>query len=341
MRQPTRSLRVASLLAAIAGLISTTTQVTRAQSVTIWPGIEAPQSVSRGMIGRPGTNGGTTLATATFKRETLSRSFTTAAASPQSPLPPACPCSIWNPLTTTPTNDDGDASAVELGVRFRSDIAGYVTGLRFYKFAGNTGFHIGNLWSNTGTLLARANFTGETASGWQQVTFSPPVIITANTTYVASYHTDAGHYASSNGFFNAGVDNAPLHALRDGVDGPNGVYRYGTTGFPNQTFQARELLGRPGVQHDRRVRYHAADRQDGHTFERRNGCDHDDGGHGDVQRDAVSIVCQPDDFPAARSGGPPGSRNGVRRRRNTDGLVDSSGDAHDRHNLYGHRQGRT
>ena len=85
--------------------------------------------------------------------------------------------------------------------------------------------------------LARATFTGETASGWQQVTFSPPVIITANTTYVASYHTTSGGYASTAGYFSAsGRDNVPLHALRSGVDGPNGVYRYGATGgFPTES----------------------------------------------------------------------------------------------------------
>ena len=73
-------------------------------------------------------------------------------------------------------------------MKFRSDVAGYVTGVRFYKAAGNTGTHVGNLWSSTGTRLATATFTGETASGWQQVTFSPPVAIAANTVYVASYH---------------------------------------------------------------------------------------------------------------------------------------------------------
>ena len=64
--------------------------------------------------------------------------------------------------------------------------------MRFYKAATNTGTHVGNLWSNSGTLLATATFTGETASGWQQVTFATPVAITANTTYVASYHTNDG-----------------------------------------------------------------------------------------------------------------------------------------------------
>ena len=35
------------------------------------------------------------------------------------------------------------------------------------------------------------------------------------------------------------ADNAPLHALTDGQDGPNGVYRYGTGGgFPTLSWQS-------------------------------------------------------------------------------------------------------
>jgi hypothetical protein len=81
-------------------------------------------------------------------------------------------------------------------------------------------------------------FTGESASGWQQMNFSTPVAITANTTYVVSYHTGVGNYAVNNNYFTAGVDNAPLHALASGVDGLNGVYLYGGGGFPTQSFNA-------------------------------------------------------------------------------------------------------
>jgi hypothetical protein len=148
--------------------------------------------------------------------------------------------SIWSG-STTPTNvDSGDPSAVEVGVKFRSDVAGPISGIRFYKSSANTGVHVGNLWSSTGTLLASATFTNETASGWQQVNFSTPVSIQANATYIASYHTNVGHYSEDDYYFtNSGVDNAPLHALKDGVDGGNGIYVYGSSsGFPNQPYLA-------------------------------------------------------------------------------------------------------
>jgi hypothetical protein len=130
---------------------------------------------------------------------------------------------------------------VELGVKFRSDVAGSITGIRFYKASANTGTHVGNLWTSTGTLLATATFTGETASGWQQVNFATPVSITTNTVYVASYHANNGHYSANGNYFSVnGVDNPPLHALTNGVSGGNGVFAYGSSSaFPNQTWNAR------------------------------------------------------------------------------------------------------
>jgi len=147
------------------------------------------------------------------------------------------PCTLWSP-STTPTNPSvNDSNTVELGVKFSSELDGFITGLRFYKGSGNTGLHIGNLWSRDGQLLATANFTNETTSGWQQVNFPNPVAITANTVYVASYHTETGNYAADNNFFaNSGVEKEPLRALRNGVDGGNGVYKYGSSGFPDNTF---------------------------------------------------------------------------------------------------------
>src|SRR4029078_9516368 len=124
-------------------------------------------------------------------------------------------------------------SSVEVGVKFRSDVAGRVTGVRFYKRASDNTTHTGSLWTVTGSLLATGTFTGGTSSGWQQLNFSTPVAIAANTTYVASYHTGGRYYASENYFALVGTDSAPLHALRNGVDGLNGVYAYGAGGiFP-------------------------------------------------------------------------------------------------------------
>src|SRR6202008_1687950 len=146
------------------------------------------------------------------------------------------PCTIWSSSAVPAVVDSGDSSAVELGVRFRSDVAGRITGIRFYKASTNTGTHIGNLWTNTGTLLATATFTKESASGWQMASFGTPVAITPNITYVASFFAPASHYSADSNYFAAGFDNAPLHALQTGIDGANGIYNYGTSStFPTST----------------------------------------------------------------------------------------------------------
>ena len=49
--------------------------------------------------------------------------------------------------------------AVELGVKFTPDVNGAVNGVRFYKSAGNTGTHVGNLWTAGGQLLGTATFS--------------------------------------------------------------------------------------------------------------------------------------------------------------------------------------
>ncbi|RKH46766.1 DUF4082 domain-containing protein [Corallococcus sicarius] len=131
-----------------------------------------------------------------------------------------------------------DSSAVELGMRFRSDAPGQIKGVRFYKGAGNTGTHTGSLWSATGSLLATATFQGETASGWQEVRFATPVNITADTNYVVSYHAPAGHYAATSNGFTSSLDVPPLHAAASAAGAGNGLYLYGASGFPTDTFQA-------------------------------------------------------------------------------------------------------
>jgi len=151
----------------------------------------------------------------------------------------ACPCTIWTSAATPATAAQADTSAVEVGVKFRSDVDGFVSAVRFYKGTGNTGTHVGNLWSATGTRLATATFSGESASGWQQVNFASPVAVSANVTYVASYFAPVGRYAGDNNALAAAVDSPPLHTLADGAGGGNGVYRYGaTSGFPSQSYQA-------------------------------------------------------------------------------------------------------
>jgi hypothetical protein len=145
-----------------------------------------------------------------------------------------CPCSIWPDSARPAVRTADDANAVVLGVKFRADENGQIRGVRFYKGPGNGGTHVGNLWAADGTKLAEATFTGESSAGWQEVVFDTPVNVTAGTTYIASYHAPNGRYSYNWAQFGpGGVDNPPLHALGYGVDGPNGIYRYGGNAFPD------------------------------------------------------------------------------------------------------------
>jgi hypothetical protein len=69
-------------------------------------------------------------------------------------------------------------------------------------------------------LLASATAGSETASG------------------VASYHTHTGGYAVDQNYFNADLNGGVLHALSSASSGGNGVYSYGASAFPSNSFSA-------------------------------------------------------------------------------------------------------
>ncbi|QGN32454.1 DUF4082 domain-containing protein [Microlunatus sp. Gsoil 973] len=195
-----------------------------------------------------------------------------------------CPCTIWPNSATPATASTADDSAVEVGVKFRTSQNGFITGIRFYKGAGNSGTHVGSLWSRTGTKLASATFSGETSSGWQQTLFGAPVAVTANTTYVASYYAPVGRYANNGSYFaNAATTRGPLTALRNGTDGSNGVYKYGASGFPHQRLPVDQLLGGCRLRHQRRG-HHGADRGLDSAVRRRDRRSRLDNGVGDLLR---------------------------------------------------------
>ena len=120
---------------------------------------------------------------------------------------------------------DPDASRNEVGVKFRADVAGQVTAIRFYKGTGNTGTHVGHLWSATGTLLATVDLhrrdghrlaagdlrqprRGDRRDDLRGVLSTPRAGTTPRTTATS---------------LPPATDAPPLHALKDGADGPNGV----------------------------------------------------------------------------------------------------------------------
>ena len=144
-----------------------------------------------------------------------------------------------------PTSIRTTTTDVEVGVKFRSDVAGFVTGVRFYKGPTNTGTHAAHLWTSARSPARTVTFTGETASGWQQGHFAAPIPISANTTYIIVV-PHAGRPVRARRASTSVRRSTAAHStpLRTASDGPNGVYLYGAAAFPDGHVQQDQLLGR-------------------------------------------------------------------------------------------------
>ncbi|MBT2536461.1 DUF4082 domain-containing protein [Arthrobacter sp. ISL-69] len=132
-----------------------------------------------------------------------------------------------------------DIRAIELGVAFKSSVAGSVTAIRFYKGATNLGTHTGSLWTTSGVRLAKVTFTNETASGWQTATLPTPIALTVDTNYIVSYNAPLGRYSYTQNFFTKAWNSGALTARANN----NGLYGFGSgTAVPNQTTNARNYF---------------------------------------------------------------------------------------------------
>jgi hypothetical protein len=170
--------------------------------------------------------------------------------------------SLFNPSDPVTAGVFNDNSTVELGMKFRVDRDGDITGLKYYRDptdAGDTDTREGRLWRvSDNALLGTVTFnSGSGQSGWQEATLSTPVAIDAATDYIVSYRTENNYVATSSFFapanevtFDGLDDNAftdPSGAISapestvvsGGGVGGNGVYQYGTAlVMPNQTYNA-------------------------------------------------------------------------------------------------------
>ena len=147
-----------------------------------------------------------------------------------------CPCTLYQDTVTPTVMESNDGIPLVLGVRFASSAAGTITGIRFYKAAGNTGTHSGSLFTVTGQQLATVTFTGETSAGWQTATFSQPVAIAADTEYVAAYRSPSGTYSATPGGFASGFTSGPLRTAAG-----SGSYSY-SGDFPSSGSNASYLV---------------------------------------------------------------------------------------------------
>jgi hypothetical protein len=130
-------------------------------------------------------------------------------------------------------NTDGAGVNYELGMRFKADVGGQITAIRFLKATSETGAHTGRVWSAAGSLLATVSFANETAAGWQEQKLAAPLSIAANTEYLVSVNTGNSYYVSDDTGFAAQIVNGHLRSIA----GSNG--RYGSPGkYPGLTWMS-------------------------------------------------------------------------------------------------------
>ncbi|MFJ5958222.1 DUF4082 domain-containing protein [Paenarthrobacter sp. NPDC092416] len=183
-----------------------------------------------------GTSYTATVTATAVSRQPLSDATWTFSTVPVPRTPGTCPCTLYQDTVAPGTPDANDGVPLSLGVRFASDTAGEITGVRFYKAAGNTGTHTGSVYTAGGQLLASVTFTNESSSGWQTATFNQPVNINANTEYVVAYKSPGGHYSYTAGGFGNGFTSGPLRTAPD-----SGAFAYNND-FPNSPSTASYLV---------------------------------------------------------------------------------------------------
>ena len=84
----------------------------------------------------------------------------------------------------------------ELGHKFTSAEDGQITRIRYFRPPEETGKHTGHLWDDRGALMARVEFTNETASGWQEAALTNPAPIEAGRVYLVSVNANSAYAAT-------------------------------------------------------------------------------------------------------------------------------------------------
>jgi endonuclease/exonuclease/phosphatase family metal-dependent hydrolase len=131
-----------------------------------------------------------------------------------------------------------DSRAVEIGVKFRANVAGTVSALRFYRGTGNASGYVARLWTSGGTLLAQVPVKDGRIPGWQEVSLPSPISLSAGATYMVSYYSSNGQFARDPYGLTNAITSGNLTAPGSASVGGNGVYLYQSGGgFPTSSYK--------------------------------------------------------------------------------------------------------
>ena len=153
---------------------------------------------------------------------------------------PAADCEGWRLDTQGFCTADDSRNGVELGVKFQTSRDLLITGIRVYRV--DLATITGSLWAADGSLLATGRFAPTDTRNWQDLTFSRPVAVSPDRTYVASYYSPATKYAFQYDFFrDEQLTRGPVTALRAVEGDPNGVHCYDVAAcrsFPRSPYRS-------------------------------------------------------------------------------------------------------
>ncbi|HKH47377.1 MAG TPA: DUF4082 domain-containing protein, partial [Thermoanaerobaculia bacterium] len=147
------------------------------------------------------------------------------------------PMTYYTILTNQTPATTGAGTGYEAGHQFSSSQDGYITALRIWKACGETGTHIGNLWTDTNRTkpLISVSFKNETSCGWQEEYLPYRIKITAGTLYWVTYNENAWQAKTACGI-SPPITNGPLTAWGSAYSNANSPGTFPTNGSCSNFF---------------------------------------------------------------------------------------------------------
>jgi hypothetical protein len=152
-----------------------------------------------------------------------------------------CPCALmtgvspaWTGVQVRDFRPEPGPWTYELGTKVTVSEAASLIALRFWKDPGETGTHVGRVWSSSGTLLASATYQSESASGWQRQPLTTPLALSPGQTYVISVGLNTMYAKTTAGLAQV-ISSGPIQSANTTS---NGVFNQAAGQFPTDSWQS-------------------------------------------------------------------------------------------------------
>ncbi len=119
-------------------------------------------------------------------------------------------------IPAVPSASDG--IPYELGTKFVLARSGTIVAIRFWKCSGDSGEHVGRIWSAKGAVLAAERYSQESDRGWQHQVLNAPLQVYADTVYVVTVNV-AHTYPFTGGGLSRAIVRGDISSVADGMNG--------------------------------------------------------------------------------------------------------------------------